>query len=132
LFASLMFVLGCAMGIGKASVFKYIPDYFPRDVAAVGGVVAMLGALGGFILPPAFGSLARISGAPQVAFTVLLGLTLASLVWLHVAVTALSRPVARRKWGRESFKRGHSRQRANGAGEVSSLNDSRPHFPAGC
>ena len=95
LFAILMFVLGCAMGIGKASVFKYIPDYFPRDVAAVGGVVAMLGALGGFILPPAFGSLARISGAPQVAFTVLLGLTLASLVWLHVAVTALSRPVAR-------------------------------------
>src|SRR6185503_1214215 len=79
----------------KASVFKYIPDYFPRDVAAVGGVVAMLGALGGFILPPAFGSLARMSGNPQVAFTVLLGLTLASLVWLHVAVTTLSRPMAR-------------------------------------
>jgi len=95
LFASLMFVLGCAMGIGKASVFKYIPDYFPQDVAAVGGVVAMLGALGGFILPPAFGGLARMSGNPQVAFTVLLGLTLASLVWLHVAVTALSRPLAR-------------------------------------
>jgi MFS transporter, NNP family, nitrate/nitrite transporter len=94
LFASLMFVLGCSMGIGKASVFKYIPDYFPQDVAAVGGVVAMLGALGGFALPPAFGSLARLSGAPQVAFTVLLGLTLVSLVWLHAAVTALSRSVA--------------------------------------
>jgi NNP family nitrate/nitrite transporter-like MFS transporter len=91
LFAFLMFVLGCAMGIGKASVFKYIPDYFPQDVAAVGGVVAMLGALGGFFLPPAFGSLARMSGNPQVAFTVLLALTLASLVWLHVAVVTLSR-----------------------------------------
>ena len=96
LFVTLMFVLGCAMGIGKASVFKYIPDYFPQDVAAVGGVVAMLGALGGFFLPPAFGSLARMSGSPQVAFTVLLGLTLASLAWLHVAVTTLSRSVARR------------------------------------
>jgi NNP family nitrate/nitrite transporter-like MFS transporter len=91
LFASLMFVLGCGMGIGKASVFKYIPDYFPQDVAAVGGVVAMLGALGGFLLPPAFGSLARMSGNPQVAFTVLLALTLASLAWLHIAVTTLSR-----------------------------------------
>jgi NNP family nitrate/nitrite transporter-like MFS transporter len=90
-FACLMFVLGCSMGIGKASVFKYIPSYFPQDVAAVGGVVAMLGALGGFFLPPAFGSLARMSGYHQVSFAVLLGLTLISLVWLHVAVTALSR-----------------------------------------
>jgi len=90
-FACLMFLLGCAMGIGKASVFKYIPSYFPQDVAAVGGVVAMLGALGGFFLPPAFGSLARASGYQQVAFSVLLALTLSSLVWLHVAVTALSR-----------------------------------------
>ena len=95
LFASLMFVLGCAMGIGKASVFKYIPDYFPQDVAAVGGVVAMLGALGGFFLPPAFGNLARSSGNPQVAFSVLLGLTLVSLMWLHVAVTSLSRSESR-------------------------------------
>jgi NNP family nitrate/nitrite transporter-like MFS transporter len=94
-FVGLMFVLGCAMGIGKASVFKYIPDYFPQDVAAVGGVVAMLGALGGFFLPPAFGSLARVSGTPQVAFTVLLGLTVASLAWLHAAVTTMSRSGAR-------------------------------------
>jgi NNP family nitrate/nitrite transporter-like MFS transporter len=101
-FAGLMFVLGCAMGIGKASVFKYIPDYFPQDVAAVGGVVAMLGALGGFFLPPAFGSLARMSGNPQVAFTVLLGLTLASLVWLHVAVTMMSRSDARARNGKQT------------------------------
>ena len=64
--SSLMFVLGCAMGIGKASVYKYIPDYFPKDVGAVGGVVGMLGALGGFFLPPAFGALGRWSGVPQL------------------------------------------------------------------
>jgi hypothetical protein len=34
---------------------------------------------------------------PQVAFTVLLGLTLASLVWLHAAVTTLSRSAARQR-----------------------------------
>jgi MFS transporter, NNP family, nitrate/nitrite transporter len=88
-FASLMFILGCGMGIGKASVFKYIPDYFPNDVGAVGGVVAMLGALGGFFLPPAFGALGRWTGVPQMAFVALLLLTVWCLLWLHVAVRSL-------------------------------------------
>ncbi len=88
-FALLMFVLGCAMGIGKASVYKYIPDYFPQHVGAVGGIVGMLGALGGFFLPPAFGMVGRSSGVPQLAFTALLAVTLWSLAWLHLAVTRL-------------------------------------------
>jgi NNP family nitrate/nitrite transporter-like MFS transporter len=85
-FVSLMFVLACAMGIGKASVYKYIPDYFPKDVGAVGGVVGMLGALGGFFLPPVFGALGRMTGSPQLAFLALLALTVWSLAWLHLAV----------------------------------------------
>jgi MFS transporter, NNP family, nitrate/nitrite transporter len=85
-FSFLLFALGCAMGIGKASVFKYIPDYFPNDVGAAGGVVGALGALGGFILPPAFGWLGRSSGVPQLAFLALLGLTVWSLAWLHITV----------------------------------------------
>jgi NNP family nitrate/nitrite transporter-like MFS transporter len=88
-FAGLMFVVGCAMGIGKASVYKYIPDYFPNDVGAVGGVVGMLGALGGFFLPPLFGVLGRASGIPQMAFVALLGLTVWSLGWLHLVVLRL-------------------------------------------
>lgn len=85
-FAFLTFVLGCAMGIGKASVYKYIPDYFPRDVGAVGGIVGMLGALGGFFLPPVFGLFGRWNGTPRFAFLALLMLTLGSLAWLHAAV----------------------------------------------
>src|SRR5262249_41075685 len=85
-FAALLFGLGCAMGIGKASVFKYIPDYFPNDVGAAGGVVGALGALGGFVLPPAFGWLGRSTGVPQLAFVALLVLTLWSLSWLHLTV----------------------------------------------
>jgi NNP family nitrate/nitrite transporter-like MFS transporter len=88
-FAGLVFLLGCAMGIGKASVYKYIPDYFPDDVGAVGGVVGMLGALGGFFLPPMFGMLGRWSGVPQMAFLALLGLTVWSLAWLHLTVARL-------------------------------------------
>jgi NNP family nitrate/nitrite transporter-like MFS transporter len=94
-FTALMVVVGCGMGVGKASVFKYVPDYFPRDVGAVGGLVGMLGALGGFVLPPAFGALGRATGSPQAAFLALLGLTLVSLGWLHLAVrrlTAAARP----------------------------------------
>ena len=90
-FATLMFVVGCGMGIGKASVYKYIPDYFPDDVGAVGGLVGMLGALGGFFMPPAFGALGRATGVPQMAFLSLLGLTLWCLAWLHLTVVRLNR-----------------------------------------
>ena len=85
-FTALIVVVGCGMGIGKASVFKYVPDYFPRDVGAVGGLVGMLGALGGFILPPAFGALGRWADSPQAAFVALLVLTLVSLGWLNAVI----------------------------------------------
>ena len=49
-FTSLLFVLGCGMGIGKAGTFKLIPEFFPRDVGAVGGLVGMLGAFC-FLIP---------------------------------------------------------------------------------
>lgn len=85
-FAALTVVVAVGMGIGKASVFKYIPNYFPSDVGAVGGLVGMLGALGGFFLPKAFGWLGRETGVPQAGFLALLALTLASFVWLVLAV----------------------------------------------
>ena len=82
----LLFLVGVGMGIAKASVYKYVPDYFPNDVGAVGGLVGMLGALGGFVLPKVFGILGRATGAPQAAFIAMLAITLGSLVWLHVVV----------------------------------------------
>jgi MFS transporter, NNP family, nitrate/nitrite transporter len=87
-FAAMLFIVGCGMGIGKASVYKYIPNFFPSDVGAVGGLVGMLGALGGFVLPPLFGWIGRATGSPQSAFVALLVPTVASLAWLHAAVLA--------------------------------------------
>lgn len=85
-FAGLTIAVAVGMGIGKASVFKYIPNYYPNDVGAVGGLVGMLGALGGFVLPKVFGWLGRATGFPQAAFLALLVLTVASFAWLVLAV----------------------------------------------
>src|SRR4051812_1012101 len=85
-FTALLFAVGVGMGVAKASVYKYVPNYFPNDVGAVGGLVGMLGALGGFFLPKLFGILGRATGVPQAAFIALLAITLGSLVWLHLVV----------------------------------------------
>jgi NNP family nitrate/nitrite transporter-like MFS transporter len=70
-------------------VYKYIPNYYPDDVGAVGGLVGAIGALGGFVLPPIFGAIGRRTGAPQSAFIALLAVTALSLAWLHLAVLKL-------------------------------------------
>jgi NNP family nitrate/nitrite transporter-like MFS transporter len=53
-FTVALVLLGVGMGVGKAAVYKHIPEYFPRDVGAVGGLVGMLGGLGAVALPPLF------------------------------------------------------------------------------
>jgi NNP family nitrate/nitrite transporter-like MFS transporter len=86
LFTALVFLLGCGMGIGKAAVYKYIPEYFPADVGAVGGLVGLLGALGGFFLPLFFAYALKFTGIPQTTFLILAVLTAVSLAWLHLVV----------------------------------------------
>lgn len=86
LFTVLVFIIGCAMGIGKAAVYKHIPEYFPHDVGAVGGLVGSLGALGGFFLPPLFAYATAWTGAPQATFGVLFVTTLIGALWMHATV----------------------------------------------
>jgi NNP family nitrate/nitrite transporter-like MFS transporter len=77
------------MGIGKASVYKYVPEYYPTDVGLVGGLVGTLGALGGFVLPLAFGYLETASGRPEACFWIMALLIACSLLWLHTIVTGM-------------------------------------------
>ncbi|MEI2714355.1 MAG: nitrate/nitrite transporter [Nocardioides sp.] len=88
-FAFLVFLLGCAMGVGKAAVFKHIPEYFPDNVGAVGGLVGMLGGLGGFFLPPLFAYTKAWSGFPSSTFFVLFVLTVVCAVWMHWTVVRM-------------------------------------------
>ena len=89
LFTALVFLIGVGQGIGKAAVYKHIPTYFPKDVGAVGGLVGMLGALGGFFLPPLFAYTQAWTGLPQMTFFVLFVLTAISFVWMHLTVIKL-------------------------------------------
>lgn len=91
LFTALLVVVGISMGIGKAAVYKYIPQYFPRDVGAVGGLVGLLGALGGFFLPPLFAYGSKAVGFPQAVFLILLAIVLVSFAWLHFTVVGMMR-----------------------------------------
>jgi len=45
--------LGCAflLGIGNGAVFKLVPQYFPKQVGTVTGLVGAMGGLGGFFPP---------------------------------------------------------------------------------
>lgn len=96
LFTVLVFVLGIAMGIGKAAVYKHIPHYFPDRVGAVGGLVGVIGGLGGFVMPILFGALAQWTRLPTTTFMFLFALSLASLAWMGVVVHQLTRLAAPR------------------------------------
>ncbi|TXG00856.1 MFS transporter [Massilia arenae] len=83
LFTALLFVVGVAMAIGKASVFKFISDDFTDNIGAVSGVVGLAGGLGGFILPIMFGAVVDLTGIRSSSFMLLYGTVCVSLVWMH-------------------------------------------------
>lgn len=83
IFTVLLFIVGVAMAVGKASVFKFIADDFTHNIGAVSGVVGLAGGLGGFILPIMFGALVDLTGIRSSAFMLLYGTVCVSLVWMH-------------------------------------------------
>lgn len=82
-FTVLLFIVGIAMAIGKASVFKFISDEFTDNIGAVSGIVGLAGGLGGFILPIMFGALLDWTGIRSSAFMLLYGTVCVSLICMH-------------------------------------------------
>jgi len=83
MFTLLMFGMGVAWAIGKASVFKYISDEYSHNIGVVSGIVGLVGALGGFLLPIMFGALVDITGVNSTIFMLMWGVTLVSLIWMY-------------------------------------------------
>jgi NNP family nitrate/nitrite transporter-like MFS transporter len=82
IFAILAILAGSIWGIGKAAVYKYIPEHYPDDVGMVGGVVGVLGGLGGFITPIVFGYLLEYTGLWSSAWAFMLFLSFMGMWWL--------------------------------------------------
>ncbi len=82
-FTSLMFLMGIAWAIGKASVFKYVSDEYTDNIGVVSGLVGLIGGLGGFLLPIMFGALIDVTGVNSTIFMLLWGITGVSLVWMY-------------------------------------------------
>ena len=82
-FTALMATLGVAWAFGKASVFKYISDDYPKNIGAISGIVGLAGGLGGFVLPILFGALMDLTGIRSSAFMLMYGVVWVSLIWMY-------------------------------------------------
>lgn len=89
-FTTLMFTVGVAMAVGKASVFKFVADDYPDNIGAVSGIVGLAGGLGGFLLPIMFGLLEDWTGIRSTSFMFLYGTVCVSLIWMHFSFKAKS------------------------------------------
>ncbi|MTI32445.1 MFS transporter [Xanthovirga aplysinae] len=85
-FTVLVILIGAIWGIGKAAVYKHIPDYFPKEVGVVGGMVGVLGGLGGFFCPVIFGYLLEATGLWSSAWMFMFFLSASCLIWMHAVV----------------------------------------------
>lgn len=82
-FTIVMFTMGIAFAIGKASTFKYISDEYPDNIGVISGVVGLAGGLGGFLLPIMFGALLDITGVRTSCFMLMFGVVWVSLIWMY-------------------------------------------------
>jgi NNP family nitrate/nitrite transporter-like MFS transporter len=89
IFAVLVILLGSIWGIGKAAVYKHIPDYFPEEVGVVGGMVGVLGGLGGFFCPIIFGYLLEWTGLWTSCWMFMFALSAVCLLWMHRVVQSM-------------------------------------------
>lgn len=82
-FTIIMFTMGIAFAVGKASVFKYIADDYPKNIGVISGIVGLAGGLGGFLMPIMFGALVDLTGVRSSAFMLMFGVVWTSLMWMY-------------------------------------------------
>ncbi|MBL0738258.1 NarK/NasA family nitrate transporter [Flavobacterium sp. GN10] len=82
----LVILIGISWGIGKAAVYKHIPEYFPNEVGVVGGMVGLIGGLGGFLGPIIFGYLLNYTGLWTSSWIFIFLVSVLCLVWMHSTI----------------------------------------------
>jgi NNP family nitrate/nitrite transporter-like MFS transporter len=87
----LVILIGISWGIGKAAVYKHIPEYFPTEVGIVGGMVGMIGGLGGFFGPIIFSYLLTATGIWSSSWIFILLFSAVCLIWMHATVTKIKK-----------------------------------------
>lgn len=80
--------LGAAflVGLGNGGVFKLVPQYFPKDVGAVTGLVGAAGGMGGFFPPLVLGYCKDHFGSYNPGFYCLGAFAALCLLVLYIAV----------------------------------------------
>jgi NNP family nitrate/nitrite transporter-like MFS transporter len=91
IFTGILFVVGVMMGVGKAAVYKHIPEYFPNAVPVVGSIVGVIGGLGGFVGPILFGYMLQGTGIWTTCWLFFLLLSIACLWWMHAVIRKMIR-----------------------------------------
>lgn len=91
IFAFFVVLLGSVWGIGKAAVYKHIPDYFPEEVGVVGGMVGVIGGLGGFVCPIIFGYLLETTGLWTSCWMFMWVISCICLFWMHNVIQRAER-----------------------------------------
>lgn len=90
-FTALVFFVGIMMGIGKAAVYKHIPEYFPTEIGVVGGIVGVIGGLGGFFCPILFGYMLKATGLWTSCWLFLAAVSLVCLAWMHLVIMRMTK-----------------------------------------
>lgn len=93
-FGVLITLLAVFLSFGQAAVYAHIPVYYPKDAAAVGGIVGMVGGLGGAALIVMFAVLAYFTHINQSAFMLLFALVSVALLWMHFAIRRMEKQAA--------------------------------------
>jgi NNP family nitrate/nitrite transporter-like MFS transporter len=91
IFLIIVFIIGSVWGIGKAAVYRLIPDYFPNEVGVVGGMVGVIGGLGGFVCPIIFGYLLEYTGLWTSCWMFMFFLSVICFIWMYVVVQKLNK-----------------------------------------
>jgi MFS transporter, NNP family, nitrate/nitrite transporter len=60
--------MAAAIGLGNGAVFKLVPQYFPKSVGSVTGLVGAAGGLGGFFPPLLLGVIKQTTGSFSLGF----------------------------------------------------------------